>query len=365
MEGCRGGGEEEVWSRRKRKRRSESQKGKEVVPQRQHPSNDGKEGDGRDFHLRTVVARRLGDEIDPKIMDLINDPAEDVLLVYPSPDAMSLKDGLEELGKRRRVRREEKDRMGGDKSIDAGQSKDNGGEEEKARGREKEEEGKITLLFLDATWKYAREMERANTRGGHWPVDLVRVRLCPTGGMAARRDGKGIGCEEDDGESADFTGSLDDKGGSGAFDDSVKIKSTTTEGCGGDVTPSVEGKTRSQVTLATASDDDADISSSLPDNFQARRFHIRTPPSASHLSTAECIAWVVSVIERKPKLYETLMKPLDLMVEKWNSFRDNRDGNCERRGFTDGDGRLEDEGSGEGEGKGGGRRRRNKHKKRK
>ena len=47
------------------------------------------------------------------------------------------------------------------------------------------------------------------------------------------------------------------------------------------------------------------------------------PPTSNHLSTAECIAWVLSAIERKPHIYEVLMGPLDLMVEKWRSFSDN------------------------------------------
>ena len=57
-----------------------------------------------------------------------------------------------------------------------------------------------------------------------------------------------------------------------------------------------------------------------PEGFKVRRFDIRTPPSSNHLSTAECIAWAVSAIEEKPQIYETMMKPLDLMVEKWHSF---------------------------------------------
>jgi len=51
-----------------------------------------------------------------------------------------------------------------------------------------------------------------------------------------------------------------------------------------------------------------------------RRFDIRTPPSPQHLSTAECLAWVVSRVEERPEIYDTLMKPLDLMVQQWHSF---------------------------------------------
>ena len=58
--------------------------------------------------------------------------------------------------------------------------------------------------------------------------------------------------------------------------------------------------------------------------FRPRRFDIRTPPSNDHLSTAECIAWVTSRIEQDPTLYETFMRPLDLMVNQWHSFSDTK-----------------------------------------
>lgn len=53
-----------------------------------------------------------------------------------------------------------------------------------------------------------------------------------------------------------------------------------------------------------------------------RRFDIRTPPSPQHLSTAECLALVVSRVEENPEIYDTIMKPLDLMVSQWHSFAD-------------------------------------------
>ena len=56
-----------------------------------------------------------------------------------------------------------------------------------------------------------------------------------------------------------------------------------------------------------------------------RRFDIRTPPSPCHLSTAECLAWVVARVEDDPTLYDTFMKPLDCMVQKW---RDAQKGNA-------------------------------------
>lgn len=54
-----------------------------------------------------------------------------------------------------------------------------------------------------------------------------------------------------------------------------------------------------------------------------RRFCIRTPPSPHHLSTAECLAWVVSKVEQDASMYETIMRPLDAMVGHWQSFVDS------------------------------------------
>jgi len=53
-------------------------------------------------------------------------------------------------------------------------------------------------------------------------------------------------------------------------------------------------------------------------SYKPRRFGIRTPPSPEHFSTGETMAWVLSKIENDPSLYESLLRPLDLMVEKWD-----------------------------------------------
>lgn len=61
------------------------------------------------------------------------------------------------------------------------------------------------------------------------------------------------------------------------------------------------------------------------DCFKPRRFDIRTPPTDQHLSTAECLAFVLSRIEEDNKhtiIYDTIMRPLDLMVQQWHSFSD-------------------------------------------
>lgn len=58
--------------------------------------------------------------------------------------------------------------------------------------------------------------------------------------------------------------------------------------------------------------------------IKQKRFGIRTPPSPGQLSTAECLALVVSRVENDPEIYETIMKPLDLMVEQWHGFANQK-----------------------------------------
>lgn len=67
--------------------------------------------------------------------------------------------------------------------------------------------------------------------------------------------------------------------------------------------------------------------------FQPRRFDIRAPPSPNHLCTAECIALALSIVERdNMEIYRALMKPLELMVQKWHSCADGGDGCNNGRG---------------------------------
>ena len=70
---------------------------------------------------------------------------ENVLLVYPSSDAISLTEGLQQIEQQQTIRRD----------------------------------AKITVLFLDATWKYAREMHIANESTGQYPSHMIRIALNP------------------------------------------------------------------------------------------------------------------------------------------------------------------------------------------
>lgn len=227
-----------------------------------------------DFHMRTIVHRRLGDEVDPTIMNIINDPNRDVMVLFPSDDAMTLEEGMKEIEKRR-IKREEK----------AGQTnicRVGGGGDEKIQQ-------KIVVMFLDATWKYAQEMERANTKGEYWPRNIIRVKLSPPTQGQGNNKGK-------DGEH---------EGG----------KAETSKNGPGDKSSS----------------------SNVPMDFKLERFNIRRPPSSGHLSTAECLAWVCAMIEDEPSIYEILMRPLDFMVEKWKSFSPDGRGR-EKSNFLEGDG---------------------------
>ena len=234
--------------------------------------------DSKDFNLRTVVHRRLGDEVDQSIMEIINDPSRDVMLIFPGPDAVSLEDGLKMIENRRKKRAK--------KAIEQRKyPQQQQGEAESHRSNDS-----IVVLFLDATWKYAKEMERANTNGNWWPKDIIRVQISPEQGV--NDDGK-----KKKSSKSDIVNAAASLTGSGAREAGVPI------------------------------------------GFKPRRFTIRTPPSSAHLSTAECIAWVVSSIEDDPSIYDQLMKPLDLMVQRWKSFSpDTRGGG---NGFLEGDGAMD------------------------
>ena len=152
------------------------------------------------------------------------------MLVYPSDDAISLTEALQQIRERNNV------------------TTANGGHHDK-----------ITIVFLDATWKYAREMYKANE--SQLSKNVIKVAL----------------------KQEDWS-----------------LFMETSE-------------------------------------FKPARFDIRTPPSPNHLSTAECIAWIVSTIENDPSHYDTIMKPLDLMVEQWHSFS-----NRGTFSFTNGDGSIDE-----------------------
>lgn len=57
-------------------------------------------------------------------------------------------------------------------------------------------------------------------------------------------------------------------------------------------------------------------------NVSSGRFsECRTPPGPHCWSTAECMAHVVSRIENRSDIWDTVLKPVDLMAEQWRNFR--------------------------------------------
>ena len=153
--------------------------------------------------------------------------ADACMLVYPTSDAVSVEEGLAELRRRQQLKRvQDKD----------GNSSKKESEDECYR--------MVNLIFIDATWKHAKEMMDANTSRSFWPEDMVKVKL----------DARNI------------------KRKYPAF------------------------------------------------NFLPKRFDIRTPPTPDHLSTAECIAMVVSIVEEDVAFYDTITYALDYMVDRWHSF---------------------------------------------
>ena len=284
------------WGRKPANKKTRTSSLPEEKPQAGYGSDD--------FHMRTIVHRRLGDEVDPTIMNIINDPNRDVIVLFPSDDAVTLEEGMKEI-ERRRIERGKKAEQGNECTST--------GNSDECNADEKIQQ-KIVVMFLDATWKYALEMEKANTKGKYWPKNIIRVKLSPP-----KTQGQGIdGGKDGDQEDAD--------------------RSISKSGPG-----------------------DRTVSSDFPIDFKPERFNIRTPPSSGHLSTAECLAWVCAKIEDDPSIYEILMRPLDFMVEKWKSFSPDGRGRG-KSNFLDGDGdfggggnQVNDKRDGKMSGRGGGK----------
>ena len=187
-----------------------------------------------DFVMKTITMRRFGDDTDTSVMNLLRDENEVIVLVFPHEDAMDIEEGIQLAEKRCGYN-----------------SNDNDGIEEQKQQK------KMTLIFIDATWKHGREMEQASSV--EWPKNLIRVQLKPS-------------------------------------------KSNIKEG-GSDQRSNQDNSKEGPI-------------------FVERRFQIRTPPSPDHLSTAECLAWIVSRVEHNPHIYKSITKALDYMVAKWQQVRE-------------------------------------------
>jgi hypothetical protein len=168
---------------------------------------------------------------------------------------------------------------------------------------------KILLLVLDATWKHAREMHLANIRAHEYPPHMLRLALEPED--FAREGGFVPGRFRLRGK-ASKTGYKQQQQQQQSSKSQTRKKTRTKKGHHEDIDESRIGET--------------------------------------WMSTAECIAWILSNLEgsssssssssnnaedpseerecrkegsKELSLYEILMKPLDAMVAKWNSYRNN------------------------------------------
>ena len=244
---------------------------------------------GRSFDVRGKNAE------DPTLRQLLDQP--DVMLLYPAKDCDDVVDfskALEIIDERRQKRLRQKLEDDNKSAMAASSSE------------------KITVILLDATWKFASEMHRANLRDRLYPEHMLFVSLTPTGQKASTE-----------------TVPLDQSSASAKKD-------------GGAVSENQSSLASSSTTI-------------FQEDYKPRRFaQVRTPPNDDCLSTGECIAWVVSAIEeafqdvriegknidKNPAtttesstmeandetIYQALLKPLDLMVAQWKSFTDKRGG---------------------------------------
>ena len=111
-----------------------------------------------DFVMKTIVGRRIGDKSDEAVLKLLNDPNEVVVLVFPHPNAMDLEEGL---------------------VLAESKIKDNNQHQE-GKTNTSHSDKKITLIFIDASWMHAKEMDNKTEAAGEWPKNLIRVQLTPS-----------------------------------------------------------------------------------------------------------------------------------------------------------------------------------------
>jgi DTW domain-containing protein YfiP len=215
-----------------------------------------------EFVMKTVVGRRFGDHCDEEAMKVLRDPNGVVVLVFPHKLAMDFEAGLRIAEERCCIScSEENDETNDENNKSQGS--------ESTALRDNPNRKKMTLVFIDATWKHAKEMEVATDAAGEWPKNIIRVQMTPSS-----IGNSGIDLNGSDRNAADSKLQCD--------------------------------KDESQ-------------------RFIQRRFLIRTPPSPDHLSTAECIAWIASRVENAPHIYESVTKVIDYMVGLWRGCNNSPD----------------------------------------
>ena len=92
--------------------------------------------------VKVIIGRRFGFSVDSKLCDFVN--TGPVWLIFPGSGAVPLGKAVGELHK-----------------LDSEQGV----------------ESTVTLLILDGTWKYAKEMDQANKKHDQYPTRMLRVEL--------------------------------------------------------------------------------------------------------------------------------------------------------------------------------------------
>jgi len=165
-------------------------------------------------HIQIIIGRRFGDN-DEDVLNAIS-PNNNAMLVFPSDEAIELADGIKEI---RRMHSNHKNMP-----IETNPSS--------LPTSNKDNDELITLIFLDATRKYAKKMYKKTSLRNAWLQNMLLVKLSLTSNS----------------------------------------------------------------------------------RYKPNRFNIRATPSLGQMSTAEYIAFVVSVIEDREELYDSLMESLYCMV---------------------------------------------------
>jgi len=186
---------------------------------------------------------------------------------------------------------------------------------------------KIVLLVLDATWRHAREMHVANIRAGMYPPHMLRLAL----------EKEDLCFDDNDNDGAAASGPAFRPGrfrlrGKASKKGYKKKKKHNSKNSGGNDDDDDDDN-----------NDDDDGNANANGNGNNNNNEYDEPIDETWMSTAECIAWIVSKLEATANnkhsehknnnnnnesspsgsdLYEILLKPLDAMVNKWKSYMD-------------------------------------------
>jgi DTW domain-containing protein YfiP len=342
--------------------------------------------------IQVITGRRLGDQnVTPEIKHLLSRPH--VMLLYPAKDEETSRKVVDfsqaldcireqeqqeqqqqqqqqEQQQQQQQQQQHYEQQRNNQYKSEGSNSINNGSSSSSLSSSSKNEDKITVIFLDATWTFASQMHRANLKENQYPEHMLYVSLTPT-------------LQQPKKELPSLLSSPTLKPYNNNTSRHNNVVSTTCSGRDADSRTN-EGTTTTTITTTSRTGDSSSDSAAAAaavaaaavtagkhgphaqqPSFVPRRFaHVRTPPNDDCLSTAECIAWVISAIEEtfsektqlaqqqqqqqhqqyvipttntiltattSESIYDTLMKPLDLMNEQWKSFTENHGGDKVRR----------------------------------